>query len=123
MMITKILLTLPPTLNHFCTAWESTAPDQRPLINLTSRLTAEEARLNHQGTQAEVNGLLSKGQGAHGGALAARGGKEKVKKKPGGEKESGRYKKGECNFCHNQGHWEHECRVKLKFLLKKYDDE
>ena len=44
MVITKILLTLPPSLKHFATAWESTGQDQRTLTNLISRLSMEEIR-------------------------------------------------------------------------------
>ncbi|KMQ85447.1 copia protein [Lasius niger] len=56
MMMTKILMTLPSCYDHFATAWESTALDQRTLSNLTSRLIMEEARKNSQDKQ--VNGAL-----------------------------------------------------------------
>lgn len=44
MTITKILMTLPPSYQHFVTAWESTSQEQRTLSNLTARLTMEELR-------------------------------------------------------------------------------
>ncbi|XP_017885054.1 uncharacterized protein LOC108627947 [Ceratina calcarata] len=47
MIMTKILMTLPSSLKHFRTAWESTGEEQRTLTNLISRLSMEEIR---QGT-------------------------------------------------------------------------
>jgi hypothetical protein len=46
MLITKLLMTLPPTYKYFISAWESTSTDQRTLANLISRLTAEESRMS-----------------------------------------------------------------------------
>ncbi|CAH1378384.1 unnamed protein product [Tenebrio molitor] len=46
MLITKLLMTLPPTYKYFISAWESTSSDQRTLANLISRLTAEESRMS-----------------------------------------------------------------------------
>lgn len=45
MVVTKILMTLPPAYAHFNTAWNSTAPDQRTPENLTARSTGEELRI------------------------------------------------------------------------------
>lgn len=47
-VITKILMTLPTSYNHFITAWESTSEPQRTLGNLTERLLAEEMRSDNQ---------------------------------------------------------------------------
>lgn len=44
MIITKILLTLPPPYKYFVSAWESTPAAERTLNNLVSRLTIEESR-------------------------------------------------------------------------------
>ena len=44
MIITKIFMTLPPSFKYFISAWESTQPNERTLINLISRLTIEETR-------------------------------------------------------------------------------
>ncbi|XP_029662780.1 uncharacterized protein LOC115235257 [Formica exsecta] len=44
MIMTKILMTLPPSYQHFNTAWESPTQEQRTLSNLTARLTVEELR-------------------------------------------------------------------------------
>jgi hypothetical protein len=46
MLITKLLMTLPPTYKYIISAWESTSSDQRTLANLISRLTAEESRMS-----------------------------------------------------------------------------
>ncbi|KMQ94008.1 copia protein [Lasius niger] len=44
MIITKLLMTLPHSYNHFVSAWESAAQTERTLANLTSMLTIEEMR-------------------------------------------------------------------------------
>ncbi|XP_015118214.1 uncharacterized protein LOC107041912 [Diachasma alloeum] len=85
-IMTKILLTPPPTLNHFYSAWESTAMSDRTLTAKQDASSGEKSRWK------------KKGQG-HG-------------KKP-----------GECNYCHKQGHWEYECREKLKHLSQHYEED
>lgn len=47
MIVTKILMTLPPSYKHFINAWESTQADERTLTNLVARLTIEEIRIGH----------------------------------------------------------------------------
>lgn len=44
MIITKLLMTLPHSYNHFVSAWESAAQTERTLANLTFMLTIEEMR-------------------------------------------------------------------------------
>ena len=41
-------MTLPPNYNHFRSAWDSAASDQKTIENLTSRLTIEETRISSQ---------------------------------------------------------------------------
>lgn len=91
MMMTKILMTLPSCYDHFATAWESTALDQRTLSNLTSRLIMEEARKNSQDNQ--VGALAAEGRGA------VRGKKDAVKNK-----------KNVCFKCGKNGHWKRNCK-------------
>ena len=42
MIISKILMTLPPSFKYFISAWESTQPNERTLTNFISMLTIEE---------------------------------------------------------------------------------
>lgn len=44
MIMTKILMTIPPEFSHFVAAWESTSQAERTIENLTVRLTLEERR-------------------------------------------------------------------------------
>lgn len=48
MLMTKILLTLPPNYDHFINAWESTTEAKRTKDNLISRLSLEELRQNRR---------------------------------------------------------------------------
>lgn len=50
MLISKILMTLPPRFGHFHSAWESTATASRTIGNLTARLMVEVNRLSSQST-------------------------------------------------------------------------
>lgn len=89
MVITKIMMTLPPALSHFYSAWESTAADQKTIKNLTQRLLMEEARLQNQ-ERVDSNALAAKF----------------IKGKP---NSSGR-KPGQCHNCGEHGHWARDCR-------------
>ncbi|XP_015124514.1 uncharacterized protein LOC107046418 [Diachasma alloeum] len=124
MIMTKILLTLPPTLNHFCSVWEFTALAERTLNNLKARLSAEEARLKHQEDQSNLSGLITTSKDAKNQALAAKHYKSNDHKELGKKKSSGHGKKsGQCHYGHNQGHWEYDCREKLKYLSNRYEKD
>ncbi|KAJ3622463.1 hypothetical protein MTP99_002971 [Tenebrio molitor] len=85
MLITKLLMTLPPTYKYFISAWESTSSDQRTLANLISRLTAEESRMSTENPENV--------------AFAS----TKVNwNKP--------VLKGTCNYCKKPGHWIRDCK-------------
>lgn len=45
MVITKIIMSLPESLKHIISAWESTPTDRQTLSELTSRLLVEEERV------------------------------------------------------------------------------
>lgn len=45
MIITKVLMSLPHSMKHFVSAWESTLAERQTLTDLTSRLLVEETRL------------------------------------------------------------------------------
>ncbi|XP_015114942.1 uncharacterized protein LOC107039696 [Diachasma alloeum] len=79
--------------------------------------------MKHQDAQAGSSGLISRAKGVKGGALAAKGENSKDQRKSGKGKGSGHPKRsGEGNDCHKEGHWEYECREKLKDLSKRYED-
>ena len=44
MIITEILMTLPPSFKYFINAWEPIQSNKRILTNLISKLTIEETR-------------------------------------------------------------------------------
>lgn len=45
MVVTKILMSLPPSFNYFHSAWESTAEANQTLEHLRTRLMIEEKRM------------------------------------------------------------------------------
>ena len=59
--MTKIILGLSPTFDHFASAWESTPESERTRENLTSRLRTEKSRLKNRINQ-ETTALASKAQ-------------------------------------------------------------
>ena len=101
MVITKILLTLPPSLKHFATAWELTGQDQRTLTNLISSLSMEEIRAAaDEGTDNKAFSPNTEQQ---------KFSKGKSEKKP-----------GECYNCGRPGYWKNECRSTKK--VSKQDE-
>ncbi|GLV33604.1 hypothetical protein CBL_21229, partial [Carabus blaptoides fortunei] len=98
MMINKILSTLPPSFDHFHSAWDST--QEKTMESLLTRLLLEEERINSR----------NKDESVESNALVAR----KFDKNIGGrcwEDRSG-YKSGTCFNCGKKGHWKNECRSK-----------
>lgn len=93
MVITKILMTLPVEYGHFHSAWESTAEENRTLLNLMSRLMIEESRLQMRDS-VEVGEALMAKKGAF--------------KKPQSFKQKNK-KPGKCFKCNKEGHWKNEC--------------
>lgn len=59
MIITKLLISLPPEYNHFHTAWDSTAENLQTIENLTARLIMEEARLAKQNQKEAGEALMA----------------------------------------------------------------
>lgn len=90
MIMTKILMTIPPAYQHFVTAWKSASHDQRTLTNLSSRLVIEETRVNAQ----QGNSALS----ANNFPKHFKRGKRKGGKNP-----------GTCYKCGETGHWQSQC--------------
>lgn len=108
MIITKILMSLPESLKHFVSAWESTPIDKQSLTELTSRLLVEEERAK-QCEQVD--------------AYVARGSKNKVKcfscNKFGHTKQNCRQWKPQnensrltCHYCKKPGHVKANCWFK-----------
>ncbi|XP_076299899.1 uncharacterized protein LOC143218553 [Lasioglossum baleicum] len=88
MIMTKILLTLPSSYDHFVSAWESTPAAERTKTNLIARLTIEEFRLNQREGDSG-NALTSKtrfNRGESRGQYQDRG-------------KRGTWKLGKCNIC------------------------
>ncbi|XP_043801638.1 uncharacterized protein LOC122719683 [Apis laboriosa] len=62
MIITKILITLPPSFKYFISAWESTQSNERTLTNLISRLTIEETRIGTEERAENIAFIANKHQ-------------------------------------------------------------
>ncbi|EFN67630.1 hypothetical protein EAG_00279, partial [Camponotus floridanus] len=60
MVMTKILMSLPPKYDHFHSAWESTNVDAQTMANLRARLLAEELRLESRDQIKNVEALVAK---------------------------------------------------------------
>ncbi|CAD6233980.1 GSCOCG00007443001-RA-CDS, partial [Cotesia congregata] len=58
-IITKILLTLPPSFRHFVSAWESAAQADQTLANLSARLIAEESRMGSREEEDQTGEALA----------------------------------------------------------------
>ena len=105
MLITKILMTLPPKFNHFVSAWESTSENLRTVENLTSRLVMEEKRVcSQESNESDSIALLSKNFQKNASF------KGRKFKKSGEENNFNKNKKSEeCWFCNKKGHRKKEC--------------
>lgn len=98
MIITKILMTLPPNFRHFVSAWESTPSAERTLANLSSRLTIEESRTAmHEASEAK--------------AFAARTNDRKHRGKFNRNSSTAVDK---CFECNENGHWARHCPKRNK---------
>lgn len=100
MIMTKILTALPPSYNHFHSAWESTAEKERNLNNLRTRLMMEEKRMSLQET-SEVSGALFAKKMY--GKKSSYKGNDKGNKKP-----------GKCFICSKDTHWKSDCPLRNK---------
>lgn len=93
MVMTKILMTLPPNYNHFHSAWESTSEDKRTLDHLRARLMIEESRMATQNMPTVDVGE----------ALVAKQTKSKFVQR------NKNRKPGKCFHCNESGHWKTNC--------------
>lgn len=93
MVVTKILMSLPPSYNHFHSAWESTVEANQTLDNLRTRLMIEEKRSNSQETGEESTVFLAR----------------KHKNRKWQSDKSKDKKPGKCFSCGKGSHWKRDC--------------
>ena len=112
MVITKVLMTLPPSFNFFHSAWESTDKSERTLDNLISRLMIEETRMLSQEEPVPSEALV---------ANKFRRFRSNSKQESNNNKSS--TKPGKCFLCNERGHWKRECpkRRSSTSKLTKFD--
>ena len=99
MMITKINMTLPSNFNHFQSAWDSAATDQKTLANLTSRLIIEETRMSVQENSERKNASKFNSYKAH----------KNQKEKSEHNDVKNCEKQGSCWNCGRFGHKRRDC--------------
>lgn len=108
MIMTKILMTLPASYNHFHSAWESTSAEQRTLDHLRERLMIEESRMSQKEWSGDVGEALmvKKQEGSNANV------RNKKARKP-----------GKCFHCGKIGHWKADChKLKLRGTKKEAED-
>lgn len=109
MVITKILMTLPAHYNHFYTAWESTAPGDQTLKNLTARLLMEESRIDSQNSiESESNALVAKRYQYKNKKLYV------GNRFHGTTADKNKMQNGKCFLCKQKGHYKSNCPQKSK---------
>lgn len=102
MIITKILVILPPLFKYFISAWESTQLKEKTLTNFISRLTIEETRIRTKERAENIAFTANKHQC-----------KKNFKK--------GNIRPGVSHYCYKSEHWIKECRNwKAATLNEKY---
>lgn len=89
MVMTKILMSLPPSFAHFHSAWDSTESEKKSLDNLRSRLMLEEKRTELRDSCSGENALFAK-----------KTNKKQYDKNP---------KPGKCRGCFKGYHWRRDC--------------
>ena len=112
MMITKIIMTLPSNFNHFRSAWDSAATDQKTLANLTSRLIMEETRMSVQ-ENSESSALVvdngNKNSRKNASKFNSYKGHKNQKEKSEHNDMKNREKQGSCWNCGRFSHKRRDC--------------
>lgn len=93
MLMTKILMSLPPSLNHFHSAWQATEDSKKTLNELCARLMVEETRTTAQ----ESNDSAFMAKRSYG--------------KKDYKKNFKSNKRGKCFRCGSESHWRKDCPV------------
>lgn len=147
-LMSKILLTLPPSFRHFLSAWDSVPAAERTIKLLTSRLIKEEIRTkqyndggsdpadiaffagnsNQQQPSTSVqqeqaySAPNTRGRGGRGGRRGQRGG---YRGNRGGNRgNKGSYEHGVmCEYCHKYGHSSAICRKRIRDEREKKSEE
>lgn len=108
MLITKILLSLPPSLNYFKSAWESTADDKKTLNELCARLMMEENRASEASGSTSDGALLAKYRKIDGKSADFEDSRRSVQR---------------CYICGSTEHYKRDCKFnKRKKEYKKKSD-
>lgn len=101
MIISKVLMTLPPCYSHFHSAWESTASENRTIDNLTARLMIEESRLLQSSSSSlapvESSAMAAKSNNRF--RFSQKSHTVKATQKP----------TGNCFLCNKPGHFKRDC--------------
>lgn len=104
MMITKILMCLPESYNHFFSFWEATEKAQRTLRNLVARLSMEESRLAFQ---ASTSSAFAARRDQRFKLNHQRGKENEQRFSPNEKKPDSN--KPKCHFCKKIGHFKRNC--------------
>lgn len=99
MLISRVLTSLPPSLNHFHSAWQATEESKRTLNEFCARLMAEETRLNSVNESGETSEVAF---------VAKRSNFRKDTTKNKGFEKS--RKRGNCYRCGSNQHWRRDCK-------------
>lgn len=99
-LIMKILMTLPAEYRHFLSAWDSVAPAEKIVTNLTNRLMVEESRC---GLQSMNLNEVSKSEAL----LAKQSIGSKKKSQPAHKKKQ----RGKCFRCGSTEHYKRDCKA------------
>lgn len=102
MVITKILMTLPTSLNYFSASWESMSLADCTVDNLVTRLIMEKTRLSAR--ESKPGGALAAKENTRAANL------ESVRK----HARHKNVKPGACYKCGKFGHFQKDCRSKIK---------
>ena len=110
MMITKILMTIPPKYNHFLSAWDSTDAAHKTLENLASRLMMEERRVEAQ-DNAQDSAVVASSAAKGRRNFRGRGGRGRQNYAPRNENTRDRKDARNivCFICNKKGHIKVDC--------------
>ena len=115
-IMSKILLTLPPSFRHFLSAWDNVPTAEKTIKLLTTRLVSEESRTkqyNH-GEQDPSDQAFFAMHSPQPQALFAHQGGSSGKRGRGRGKRQDFNRGVTCDYCHIKGHSSAVCRNKVR---------